>query len=571
MSFNGPNNNQYGGPQSPYQQPSHPQYQPYHPYGQPAYGQPGYGQPAYGQPGSSHPAYGQPVSYGQPQYQPVAQAPPQYPQPAYGQPSAPPQYGTPAPVPQYQPYIGGGPVGDVEKQQPSRIRTSSQDEATGRFEYSSSRCNDVFFALLFIAHFIGVLVLVGLVGKATIADLDQGEESSTPIAVDIRQVLQSLMAAAAASFVFAAFWLSVMKRCSDTIIKCAFFINIVMLLLSLAACLVSRFIVGAIVFGIMAGFTILYYCAVRSRIPFTQAVIRVALVAIQTHPGPIAVSYVLAVLQIGWLALWSFATLCVYHLMGSDQTGARGLVYFVCLISLYWTCQVLKNVGHVTTSGTVATWWLVPANTRPTMGSLKRACTTSFGSICFGSLIVAVLEALRNVLQQVRLQAQRSDNVAAVFVLCCAQCVLGCVESLIAFMNKYAYKQIAIYGKDFISAARDTWELFKARNFDLLINDDLTGVVLTLGCTLGGVVAGAVGGAIAYMTVSNTGTWQVLAGVSFLLGMLMTALLMSVVESAVATTYVVWAQCPNELAQVRPEEFHRLQDVSHCRYPDRVF
>jgi hypothetical protein len=31
--------------------------------------------------------------------------------------------------------------------------------------------------------------------------------------------------------------------------------------------------------------------------------------------------------------------------------------------------------------------------------------------------------------------------------------------------------QVAIYGKDFITAAKDTWALFKARGFDVLIND----------------------------------------------------------------------------------------------------
>jgi len=192
-------------------------------------------------------------------------------------------------------------------------------------------------------------------------------------------------------------------------------------------------------------------------------------------------------------------------------------------------------------------------------------------TFCFGSLVVAILEASRAVLQRLREQAQRSDNAGAVFILCCAQCILGCVERLIEFMNKYAYTQIAIYGKDFLSAARDTWELFKARNFDLLINDDLTGVVLTLGCTLGGLVAAVVGAAVGYVIFSNQGIWQILAGVSFLIGMLMTALVMSVVESAVATTYVVWAQCPNELAQVRPDEFNRLREATHFRHPDRMF
>lgn len=513
--------------------------------------------------------------YGQPQQQ-YAQAPPPQHAPSYGGP--PPQYSSAPgaqPVPQYQAYYGGG-GGDIEKQQQPlnqpRVRTSSlPDESSARFEYARKRCNDWLFAVLFVLHLIGVVVLIILTGRETVDQLNN-DDASTPVTFSVRTVIQTLIAAAAAAGVFAALWLAVMKRCSDVIIKFAFFVNIAMLLVACAGSIAAGFFVGAIIFGISAAFTIMYYCFVRDRIPFTQAVIRVSLKALQTHPGPVAVTYGLAVLQVGWFAMWSFATLCVYRLLGAQQTGVNGLVYFLVLISLYWTAQVLKNVGHVTTAGTVATWWLVPTNTQPTCGSLKRACTTSFGSICFGSLVVAVLEATRAVLQRVREQAHRSNNMAAVCLLCCAECVLSCVERLIEFMNKYAYTQIAIYGKDFISAAKDTWELFKARSFDLLINDDLTGVVLSLGCILGGLVAGAVGGAMAYYTVSaDHTTWQVLTGISFALGLAMTSLVMSVVESAVATTYVVWAQCPNELAQVRPEEFGRLRDATRGRHPDCVF
>jgi hypothetical protein len=45
---------------------------------------------------------------------------------------------------------------------------------------------------------------------------------------------------------------------------------------------------------------------------------------------------------------------------------------------------------------------------------------------------------------------------------------------------------VAIYGKDFMTASKDTWALFKARGFEVLINDDLTGMVLMLGAFLGG-------------------------------------------------------------------------------------
>jgi len=232
---------------------------------------------------------------------------------------------------------------------------------------------------------------------------------------------------------------------------------------------------------------------------------------------------------------------------------------------------VFHNVGHVTAAGTVATWWLVPQAPNPTLGALKRACTTSFGSICFGSLIVAILQAMRAMLRQARRQAHGSANLAAQCCLCFAECFLSAIERAIAFMNKYAYTQIAIYGKDFISASRDTWKLFVERNFDLLINDDLSGMVLGLGSFLGGLAACAVGTLVAWAISSSDGSYMVLGVISFLMGMLMTSLVMSVISSAVATTYVLWAQCPGELSQTRPQEFQAIREAAKMRFPDRDF
>ena len=49
----------------------------------------------------------------------------------------------------------------------------------------------------------------------------------------------------------------------------------------------------------------------------------------------------------------------------------------------------------------------VPEDNNPTCDSLKRACTTSFGSIAFGSLVVAVLHTLRAMIRMARDSARR--------------------------------------------------------------------------------------------------------------------------------------------------------------------
>lgn len=89
----------------------------------------------------------------------------------------------------------------------------------------------------------------------------------------------------------------------------------------------------------------------------------------------------------------------------------------------FWT--VIGNVVHVTTAGTVGTWWFVPeeANgccSQAVRESYVRSLTTSFGSICLGSLIVAIIQALRETVRSIR---DNDDSILA----CVAECILGCI------------------------------------------------------------------------------------------------------------------------------------------------
>lgn len=70
-------------------------------------------------------------------------------------------------------------------------------------------------------------------------------------------------------------------------------------------------------------------------------------------------------------------------------------------VSLFWTGAVLCNTVHVIVSGMVFLVLIhggreaasMPPN--PLMNALRCAVTTSFGSICYGSLFTAAIRTLR--------------------------------------------------------------------------------------------------------------------------------------------------------------------------------
>ena len=82
------------------------------------------------------------------------------------------------------------------------------------------------------------------------------------------------------------------------------------------------------------------------------------------------------------------------------------------------------------------------------VGVAQRALTTSFGSIAFGSLIVALIQTIRFVLRS--LERLRSDNAIATAIICCARCIIRQVEEMVRYFNKYAFIVVSLYGKNFV-------------------------------------------------------------------------------------------------------------------------
>lgn len=116
------------------------------------------------------------------------------------------------------------------------------------------------------------------------------------------------------------------------------------------------------------------------------------------------------------------------------------MLYLV--FSYYWTSQVIKTIIHVTDSGVFATFYFLEGTPNgtgptPTLSSLKRACTTSIGSVCYGSLIIAILNTTRFILRSVA----RGDDGACGFIAACLECLLSWIEQLVEYFNHYAYVQ----------------------------------------------------------------------------------------------------------------------------------
>ncbi|CAE8634940.1 unnamed protein product [Polarella glacialis] len=85
------------------------------------------------------------------------------------------------------------------------------------------------------------------------------------------------------------------------------------------------------------------------------------------------------------------------------------------------------------------------------------ALTTSFGSICFGALLVAAMRAWEAFLCQARKQAQQEGNTACCLLLMAVECVVSCIGDILEYFSEWAYVQCAVRGVSFVEAARITY------------------------------------------------------------------------------------------------------------------
>merc|ERR1711862_1052301 len=173
--------------------------------------------------------------------------------------------------------------------------------------------------------------------------------------------------------------------------------------------------------------------------------------------------------------------------------------FFGLLISYLFTLQVVINVIHVTVAGVLGTWWFSPDDaicccSMAIIGSFIRS-VTSFGSICLGSLIVAIVEAIRALAR-----TARDNDDANAFLICLVDCLLACIQGIIEYFNKWGYIYVGIYGYTYCEAGKNVMLLFQNRGWDAIIADDLVQNALFLVSLVVGLITGGVGLIVAYTT-----------------------------------------------------------------------
>lgn len=249
---------------------------------------------------------------------------------------------------------------------------------------------------------------------------------------------------------------------------------------------------------------------------------------------------------------------------------------------LYWGVLFLSYAVHAICAGIMGTWYFGTSRKRTTCDGVSRAFTTSFGSISFASFIVAVIRTLERIAASAEGNARKNNNSGAALVACCIRCLLEMLGDIVKYLNGLAIVRVAVYGESYWTAAKRTMNMIKYRGFEVVINDDLSGMVVWLGCCI--CFALTIPCMIAYygFVFSKGGDFdganqnQVLIGVMLAVcALLIPVQILTTLQSFVQSLYVLWADDPQALDDTHPAESRMLKEAAYghsnyqMRYDDR--
>lgn len=303
-------------------------------------------------------------------------------------------------------------------------------------------CKDVAWLVVFAIH----LALVGALAGSycpEFAAQAMDEANSTRIDPDVTDAIRDaarrgwpfLAVGVGAAFGWSVFWIALVQLFAERLIVISLVSTpLILLVMTLWP---GNPLVFATGFGfiITAFYAFWIFTTQRARITFAKLTLVSVAGVLRRFPGTWIFSLLSIVPAVAWQLGWLVTLGSTAHHFGAsaekrqvvDGHGHETTVYKVSglawlfgiflLLSNYWTAQVIQNVVHVTNSGVVATWYFRQADmpSRPTASALGRAVTTSLGSICLGSLLVALVQLIHDLAEWAR---SSQDSAFGACVMC---------------------------------------------------------------------------------------------------------------------------------------------------------
>eukprot|EP00794_Sanderia_malayensis_P015816 gene15816-17411_t len=159
------------------------------------------------------------------------------------------------------------------------------------------------------------------------------------------------------------------------------------------------------------------------------------------------------------------------------------------LFGWFWLMNFIIAFGQCALAGAFASWYWAwdkstDVPTLPLLNSIGRTLRYHTGSLAFGSLIIAIIQLIRAGLEYLdhKLNGPGTNpGPVTKFFIKCLKCCFWCFEKFIKFLNKNAYIEIAVYGKNFCVSAKNAFCLLLRNILRAAVLDKVTDFLLFIG------------------------------------------------------------------------------------------
>jgi len=290
----------------------------------------------------------------------------------------------------------------------------------------------------------------------------------------------------------------------------------------------------------------------RSRVTLAASLIKVGGGVLETCPSLFVANAALAGLKFLWLIFCGSAGWATLAVTEHDTFWVT--VGFALMT--YWGLQVLSNIAEVGAYGTLGEWYY--KGEARVCAPLSRAFTVHFGSICFGSLLVAIVETAHDVLDVLSKKGYFPE-----WAMCCIDRCMSGIQSTFEYINKYGFVQVAVHDESFFSASKRALSFLKYKGLTALMNDSIVATLGHLGAIAGGLLAGLLPVLIQrhmqhtdVLKIGLSGDQETaLLTAGFLLGSFIVYTLISPFPAMVTGLLVCFAEHPEVLAEKHAEAY----------------
>lgn len=408
------------------------------------------------------------------------------------------------------------------------------------------------------------------------AQIQPTNETSTqplfnPKNVKPAYLVLATMAGCGCAFVATLFLVFLSKACATCVVYTSLLFSCIVMILMGFAMILG----GAAAYNLPQGFNTIFYmggfvmiamgccfaccicCCWAQFIEFTARIVEHCGEITLENPCMFLVALIGAIVSAIWSIIVAFALDGVVAAYQTEIESSRYTSYavfgafFFCWI---WGCMVSSGVCYTTFCGVFGRWYYSAEGhyeENVLMSSFCAASTSSLGSICFGTFLVAAVRTAEFIVRNMRQDAQEDGNIVLCIVLCCVQCILDCIGDIIEYFNEWAYVQCAIRGTSFCASAKIVFSLCTVANVWAIWSTLLIDSVVNFGSFLAGFCGAAVGAGIGYVGSLETCLLSALAG--FIAGNTVGWCCMSTFTAGAKTLCTCWAENPETL-------FHKSSD-----------